>query len=260
MVSGLNNLNLLGTLAGANSSLGKSQLSLSTGKSVNSVLDGPSNYGVARRAESSMRNNTAGNNNSRHSMDVIDVGISLLQDMEADLLRLQEISFAYQDTTLSADELVAIEMEAGSLADKWDGDASIANYTYNGYNFWDGATVDFANTSLGEGTTTTGAAGGTAIAHGSGVTTITTQSPGTIWALTGIAAGTIVNDGAAAPGGITLDTGLNETALQATRFELMRMASLRSTFNASIETNNSAIASEDGVRGRAEDVDIAAKL
>jgi len=249
--------NVLGALASANQSLSTSQLSLASGKSVRSTRDGASNWNVARRAETTSRVTAAGNTNAANAIDMIETAIVLYKDLESDLIRLQEIAEAYADTTLSADEKVAIEAEASIMADKWSGDGSITNFTYNGQNIYD-ASIDLAVTSTGEAANASGAAAAGNFAFQTG-TTLQVSSPGTIFDITGIGSGSIALDGSGAAGSVAFDTGTIEQALQSARSEMNNMATMASLFQNVINFQEQAITASNNIQSRNEDVDVAAQ-
>jgi|GEM_PF-1842045 flagellin-like hook-associated protein FlgL len=257
--------NVLGSLASANKTLAASQLNLSTQKRINNVRDGQADYAIARRAESSIRNNKAGMENVQGMIDILSVEISFWQDLEADLIRLQDLTAQYGSATIDDDERIAIEAEAASLADKWSADASATNFMYNGFNLYD-ASVDLAVNGTGGGVSWTNEAEASAAnAQASGAyiftsgTTISTQSLGTVWDLTGVAGGTLVFDGTLAVGTVVLDSNLNEVAMQAARSELMRMAGMQDWLQTHNNVISVAVDSQDRLRGHYEDVDIAAE-
>jgi len=251
--------NVLGALASANSALATSQLSLASGKKVNSVNDGPSDWAVARRAEDSMRANTRGDANSAHSMDVLDATMKLYQSLETDLQRLNDIMYAWNDPSANNEEKLAYESEASQLADKWSGDA-VMLFTYNGYNLYD-QSLDFANVAMGEGANSNQNGAGEAFTYPN--TTNASQSPGTIWDFSGIAAASLDNSGTGAANTVDLSLATSgapvATALASVRYELSEMAIKRSVFANHIDLNQSVIAAQDGIRGRSEDTDTAAQ-
>ncbi|MBM4166377.1 MAG: hypothetical protein FJ218_05615 [Ignavibacteria bacterium] len=257
--------NVLGSLASANRSLAASQLNLSTGKRINNARDGQADYAIARRAETSVRNNKAGMENVNGMIDVLSVSVAFWQELEADLVRLQDLTAQYGSATIDDDERIAIESEAASLADKWSADASAANYMYNGFNLYD-ASMDLAANGTGGGVSWTNEGElSAAAAQASGAfvytsgSTISTQSLGTVWDLTGVAGGTLVYDGTMAVGTVALDSNLNELALQAARSELMRMAGMQDWLQTHNNVISVAVDAQDRLRGHYEDVDIAAE-
>jgi flagellin len=250
------NINVYGALASANSSLAQTQLTLASGKKVNSVRDDQAGYMIARRAETSTRVNNAASGNDADLMGMLNVMIASLQDMEADMIREQELSMAYNagSTVLSIDELTAIEIEAATLANQWNDDQLAIAFTYNGYLLSDGG-MDFSTVQIGEGATNTGGAASNTFV---GANASTPRVWAELWDASAIDRATDVSGGGFAQGTVAFDAGAIELALQDIRTELARLAGWQNQLQEQINSNNANASSTDALRSRWEDTDNAA--
>jgi len=254
-------LNVLEGLHRAGQQVATSELRLASGKRINSVRDDQSGYGIARRAETSARVNTMANSNISDTRGFLDATISVLTDMENDMIREQEL-LAELNTTgvLSVDEQTAIEVEMETIAEKW-ADEALTGYTYNGQNLFD-QSVDFSALFVNEGGTAAGAAAPILFTDAAG-TTNTLAAFRDLWDNSGIAAGTIdlTDPGASAGGfaGAGLDQGAVETSLAQIRGELARLARLEDQFDEYKNGNTAAADGSEDMRARREDTDVAAE-
>jgi flagellin len=250
------NINVYGALASANSSLAQTQLALASGKKVNSARDDQAGYMIARRAETSTRVNNAASGNAADMMGMLNVMIAALQNMEADMIREQELAMAYNagSMVLSVDELAAIEIEAATLANQWSDDQLAAAYFYNGYNLTD-ASVDFSTVQIGEGTTGTAGAGSSVFV---GANASAPRVWAELWDASTIDRATDVSAGGFAAGTVAFDAGAIELALQDIRTEIARLAGWQNQLQEQIDSNDANAASTDALRSRWEDTDNAA--
>ncbi len=246
-------INVLGALAGANKALAANQLGLATGK--RSIGSDEAGYMVARRAETSSRVHGSGSGNAADMQGILSVEIAVLEAMEADMIREQELAVAYNTgaTTLSSDDLAAIEMEASAIANKWNDDQN-ATYAVNGYVMSDGS-MDFSTVQLGEGSTV---AGGASSHLFFGATASTFRAWADLWDASTLDRGADISGGAFAAATVAFDQGAIETALADIRQEITRLSGFSEQLDLNIAINDATAAANNAYASRNEDVDTAA--